>query len=97
MQNYDQHLILHHLDDPLRILYWTMDEAAVIIFPSFFGLGIERPTLGILFAGACFWSLKNIKKRFGLRTLKHALYWYLPKNSRKLPHIPPSDIREYLA
>ena len=28
--DYDQHLILHHLDDPLRLLKWTVDEAAII-------------------------------------------------------------------
>ena len=96
MNDYDQHLILHHLDDPLRILHWTFDEAASIILPAFFSLGIERPALGVLLAGLCYYGLKNIKKRCGLSTLKHALYWYLPKNNRKLPHTPPSFIREYV-
>jgi type IV conjugative transfer system protein TraL len=94
--DYDQHLILHHLDDPLRILHWTIDEAAMIILPAFFGLGVERPALGLILAGGCFWGLKNVKKRFGLSTLKHALYWHLPKNNRKLPNTPPSYIREYI-
>jgi hypothetical protein len=31
-----------------------------------------------------------------LMTVKHALYWYLPHNKRKLPTSPPSYIREYL-
>ena len=96
MNDYDQHLILHHLDDPLRILYWTLDEASVMILPVFGGLALEKPLLGIIFAGLCFWGLRHIKKRFGLSTLKHALYWYLPHNKRKLPHTPPSCIREYI-
>jgi hypothetical protein len=38
--DYDNHIILHHLDDPLRILKWTVDEAAILILPMFFGLAI---------------------------------------------------------
>ncbi len=94
--DYDQHLILHHLDDPLRILKWTLDEAGIIIAPIFFGIAIEHPFLGLLCAGLGYWALTHIKKRFGLSTLKHSLYWYLPKNNKKLPHTPPSYIREYM-
>ena len=54
MRDYDQHLILHHLDDPLRILHWTLDEALSLMVPAFFGLGIEHPVLGILAAGGCY-------------------------------------------
>ena len=97
MNDYDQHIILHHLDDPLRILKWTIDEALVILGPTFLGLATEHPILGLLAAGFGFWVLTRVKKKFGLSTLRHALYWYLPKNNRKLPHTPPSYIREYLS
>lgn len=94
--DYDQHLILHHLDDPLRLLKWTVDEAAMILGPVFFGIGIEHPFVGLVSAGIGYWGLRTIKKKFGLSTLRHALYWHLPKNAKKLPHIPPSYIREYI-
>ncbi|HUX80185.1 MAG TPA: type IV conjugative transfer system protein TraL [Alphaproteobacteria bacterium] len=94
--DYDQHLILHHLDDPLRLLKWTVDEATVILGPAFFGIAVEHPFLGLLCSGGGYWALTTIKKRFGLSTLKHALYWHLPKNNKKLPTTPPSYIREYL-
>ncbi len=97
MSDYDQHIILHHLDDPLRILKWTIDEALIILGPTFFGLATEHPILGLLAAGSGFWGLTRVKKKFGLSTLRHALYWYLPKNNKKLPHTPPSYIREYLS
>ncbi|MBT4879513.1 MAG: type IV conjugative transfer system protein TraL [Alphaproteobacteria bacterium] len=95
MVDYDQHVILQHLDDPLRIFKWTVDEAAIIIAPIFFGLGVEEPTLGLLSAGVGFVGLKHLKKKVGLGTLRHALYWYLPKN-QKLSNTPPSYIREYM-
>lgn len=94
--DYDQHIILHHLDDPLRFLHWTLDEAASITGPIFFGFGVDSPTYGLIAAGLCYWSLKTLKKRCGLESLKHAVYWYLPKNQTKLPHTPPSYIREFV-
>lgn len=94
--DYDQHIILHHLDDPLRIFKWTVDEALCLILPPFIGLGLEQPLLGVSAAGVGFWGLRQIKKRYGLSTLRHALYWYLPHNTRKLKNTPPSYIREYL-
>ncbi|MBP6985490.1 MAG: type IV conjugative transfer system protein TraL [Alphaproteobacteria bacterium] len=94
--DYDQHIILHHLDDPLRILKWTVDEAAILILPMFFGLAIDHFIVGLLMSAFGFWGLRNLKRRLGLMAVKHALYWYLPHNRRKLPTSPPSYIREYL-
>ncbi len=94
--DYDQHLILHHLDDPLRLLKWTVDEAGIIIAPLFLGIGVEHPFLGLIVAAGGYWGLVTLKKRFGLSTLRHAFYWYLPKNAKKLSHMPPSYIREYM-
>lgn len=96
-EDYDKHLLLHHLDDPLRILKWTLDEAGIILLPPFLSLLIESPLLGFVVSGGGYWALRQIKKRFGLGTLKHALYWYFPHNSRRFKKIPPSHIREYLA
>lgn len=96
MSDYDQHIILHHLDDPLRFLHWTLDEAMSITGPAFFGLAVEHPLLGLIGSGVCYWALTTTKKRFGFESLKHALYWHLPKSDQRLPNTPPSYIREYL-
>lgn len=93
--DYDQHIILHHLDDPLRILYWTMDEAAIILLVPYLGLALNHPVLGIVLSFGGFYLIRKLKTRFGQRSLKPSLYWYLPHNKRKLPHMPPSYIREY--
>lgn len=95
-EDFDTHIILHHLDDPLRIFYWTLDEAAIILVVPFLGLIIEQFFISILIAIFSFWFLRKIKKRYGQGTLKHALYWYFPHNVRKLKKTPPSHIREYL-
>jgi conjugal transfer pilus assembly protein TraL len=96
MTDYDQHVLLHRLDDPLRVLYWTLDEAAAILIPPFVGLGMDHPFVGLLCSGCGFFLLRQVKKRFGKGTLKQALYWYFPHNPRKLRKTPPSYIREFV-
>lgn len=93
--DYDQHRILHHLDDPMRLLKWTLDEAAVILIPPFFGLAVGHLIPGMVFSAIGFWGITGVKKRVGFVSLKHALYWYFPHNNRALPNTPPSHIREY--
>lgn len=95
-QDYDQHIILHHLDDPLRIFHWTLDEAFAVMTPALFGLIIEYPIHGVIGSAVCYWGLKKVKKTLGFETLKHAMYWYLPKSDKKLPNTPPSHVREYI-
>ncbi len=94
--DYDQHIILQHLDDPLRFLNWTIDEASAFGLPVFFGIGVDYPLYGLGIGIGCFFGLKKIKQKFGLESLKHALYWYLPKIKKKLPTTPPSHVREYI-
>jgi type IV conjugative transfer system protein TraL len=92
-----EHLILHHLDDPLRILYWTVDEAAVLVSPMFGGLALERPFWGLLLGTLGFWGLRKAKRRWNLCTLRHAQYWFLPNHQKRHRHLPPSYIREYVS
>ena len=94
--DYDQHQLLRHLDDPLRLLKWTVDEALLLILMPFLGLAIESMIFGIVGAALGFWTLRKIKKTVGVGRLRHAVYWYLPHNSRRLRHTPPSYRREYV-
>jgi len=98
MQNkeLDTHRILHHLDDPLRILKWTIDEAAVLILPFFIGIVINQLFVSAVFAILGIMGLKKLKSKFGQGTLKHLMYWYFPHNKKKLFKTPPSYIREYI-
>lgn len=95
-QEYDQHMILHHLDDPLRLLKWTVDEMAVLLGPLFFGFALEQLMMGVGVSAAGYWGVRSLKKKYGISAVKHALYWYLPKSKKKLPNAPPSYIREYI-
>ena len=96
MSYLESHLILHRLDDPVRILYWTVDEAALALLAPFIGSALDQPWLGVLVSVVGTASLIKLKKCFGGGTLKHALYWYFPHNSTQLKATPPSAIREYV-
>ena len=95
-QDYESHLILHHLDDPLRILKWTVDEASMLFLPFLIGMFLEQLIIGSTISLGGFWALRKLKSRMVGGTLKHALYWYLPHTKRHLKKTPPSHIREYL-
>lgn len=94
--DYDRHIILHHLDDPIRILYWTVDEALSLMIPIFVGIAVGHPLIGVGFAFLLFWSLRKIKKTYGLESLVHIFYWNFPTINKNLKNTPKSYIREYI-
>lgn len=96
MRSLEEHLILHHLDEPLRILYWTVDEALFLIGAPYVGMAVDQIILGFVVAFIGFYTLRKLKQRFGDGSLKHAMYWYLPPNRSKLKITPASYIREYI-
>lgn len=92
----DEHHILHHLDDPLRLLKWTIDEALIMILPILLlGVGLGEILLGSIVGFGGFSGLRFLKKRFGKKILRPLLYWYLPSHS-KFKSFPKSHIREFI-
>lgn len=88
------HVILSHLDSPLKILFWTKGEILMVLGPFFISVVLESFLLGV---GACLINvtlIKTYKKRFGEGQLVAVMYWYLPLTS-KLKGLPASYIREY--
>ena len=96
MADYQQHLILQHLDAPIRILYWTIDEACLIIGCPLLGMMFDQFVIGVGLATLGFKVTRYSKRYFGGGTLKHAAYWYLPHQKTHLKRTPPSFIREYI-
>ena len=95
--DYDTHVILHHLDDPLRVLKWTLDEAAALIVPPFLSLLIEQLIAGFVLSIISFFVLRKLKKKCQGGALRHALYWYFPHRRSVFKKTPPSYIREYIS
>lgn len=95
-EDYDTHLLLQHLDDPLRIFYWTIDEVCALTAPVFVGIACDYPLIGFGAAAISFQGLRYVKQKFGVESLKHSYYWYFPPLKKRLPHVPGSYIREYI-
>ena len=89
-----RHVILGHLDSPLKILFWTKGEIFMVLGPFFVSVVLDSFLLGV---GACLINvtlIKTYKKRFGKGQLVAVMYWYLPTTT-KLKSLPSSYIREY--
>lgn len=89
-----KHVILNHVDTPLKILFWTVPEILMLIVPSFVGLILNQLSLGLGFSMLSFWLNKKYQATFGASQFQAVSYWFLPPNSFKA--IPPSYARFYL-
>ena len=89
------HVILNHVDTPLRILFWTKGELLLFLAPSVAGLLFEQLVMGLLVSGFNVYICRQYKKKFGKGKLWAVLYWYLPQR-RQNKGFPPSYVRDYL-
>jgi type IV conjugative transfer system protein TraL len=92
----NRHIILSHLDSPVKFLFWTKGEILMVLGPFFISVVLDTFLLGL---GACFMNamiIKTYKKRFGKGQLQAVMYWYFPPTP-KLKGLPVSNIREFLS
>ena len=88
-----QHVILGHLDSPLKILLWTKGEILIVLGPFFVSVLLDTFLLGLTACLINVTGIKTYKKHFGKGKLMAVLYWFLPSN-QKLKGLPPSYLRE---
>ena len=96
---YEHQYLYKTLDNPIRILFWSLDDFLVFAVPLFLSLCFG--SLLFLLAGFIlkpFYS--RLKKRFPNGSLKHKIYWSVPmsclKHMGKIKNLPPSYYRELL-
>ena len=96
MNEAERYAIPSRLDDPERWLFWTLDEAAVLMGPAMLGLAANAfrrgPRRGV---PAATWrsGASSAAGRAGL--LVHAAYWLLPGAALRLQGAPPSHRRRF--
>ena len=83
------------LDDPERWLFWTVDEAAVLLGPALLGLAANAFVTGIVVGFGSWQLLRRIKRGGGTNIALYAMYWFLPDFFLRLKGTPPSHIRRY--
>lgn len=93
MDDYSQFYIPQKLDEPERIIIWTIDEFGIGVTPFVLGIiyGYMVTGLGLGVIFLMFWRrLKGQNKDFTIGVI----YWYLPiKNLMGLKGTPASHIR----
>ncbi len=88
-------VIPRRLDDPERWLFWTVDEAVVLMGPALLGLAANQFPTGLV-AGLAGWLvLRRVKRGGGANIARYALYWFLPDFVLRLKATPPSHLRRF--
>jgi conjugal transfer pilus assembly protein TraL len=93
----DKYTIPRSLDEPFKIMLWTLDELCVLFIPflilMFF---FNSPITGLIVGALLLFILKKLKGEQGHFFLHHLLYWYLPPLFY-FKKTPPSYRREWIA
>jgi len=96
MSDADKYVIPSRLDDPERWLFWTLDEAAVLLGPAVLGLAANAFVTGLV-AGLGAWALlRRAKRGGGADAAVSALYWFLPDFASGFRGVPPSHLRRFI-
>jgi len=96
MSDADKYVIPSRLDDPERWLFWTLDEAAVLLGPAVLGLAANAFVTGLV-AGLGAWALlRRAKRGGGADVAVSVLYWFLPDFASGFRGAPPSHLRRFI-
>ena len=88
--------IPQHLDEPFKIILWTVDEICVLLIPFVLSMVLFNvPLIGLLTGVGLMFILKKIKGEQGHYFIFNVMYWYLPSVMR-FRAIPPSHLREWI-
>jgi conjugal transfer pilus assembly protein TraL len=85
-----------YLDEPGRIILWTIDELIVFLVPFLILFWcFDQVILGVITGISLIFGLRKIKGEQGHYFLYNLMYWYLP-SVIKFKSTPPSCYREFL-
>lgn len=92
----EKYHIPQHLDEPFKLVLWTVDELLVLIVPVIFLMYLfNSPLIGLIIGGVLLVLLKKLKGEQGHFFIYNLMYWYLPSMIR-FKKTPPSHIREWI-
>lgn len=96
MSSINRHVILNHIDSPIKILFWNRGELLMLMGPFFLGLLSDFFIEGVFLSLFNWWVVSKYKSLFGKGQLQSVMYWHFPHAKKRLKKIPPSYIREYV-
>ena len=91
----EAYMIPRHLDEPERWMFWTIDEALVMMGPAATGLMTGFLLYGTIIGVCGFLVMRRLKGNGQANIGLFALYWFLPNvfNFKATPH---SDVRRFV-
>lgn len=95
MNESERFAIPSRLDDPERWLFWTLDEAAVLMGPAMLGLAANAFVVGLVVGVGGWLALRRIKRGGRAGLAAHAAYWFLPGAVLQLRGAPQSHRRRF--
>lgn len=91
-----EHVILNHLDRPIRLLLWEKSYVFAALFGSLLGWSFYNVFSALLLGGLSVYGLKQYHRIFGVGRFAALVYWYFPHQKHLYPNTPPSYIREFI-
>ena len=92
----EAYYIPRQLDEPERLLFWSMDEALLMLLPVGIGIMSGFILTGVI-AGIMFFLLwKKIKGAGQVNLAMYGVYWFFPSILSGMKFTPPSYQRFYL-
>lgn len=96
MSDIQVYYIPKNLDEPPRWLFWSMDEAIILLCPIGMGIILGFTFWGFLLGVGAFLGWKRIKGNDQANLIIYMIYWYFPSVLIKLKYTPPSYNRMFL-
>lgn len=88
-----RHIVLNHIDSPLKILFWTRGELMTFLIPFFGGLLLDAFLMGSVTAMGASWVRARGRDDLGKGRFQAVCYFY---GLKQLKASPPSFIHEFL-
>lgn len=88
--------MVEYLDEPERILFFTIDEFLSLMIPIAMGIKTHHLLLGLLAGIALVSLIHKLKANDSHAFVQRMLYWYFPPQLSKVKHISPSCYRSFI-
>jgi conjugal transfer pilus assembly protein TraL len=93
----DSYHVPQYLDEPFKLLLWTLDEFLLLFgTPLLFMVFFNSLIVGLIVGFVLMLLLQKLKGKHGHHFVKHLMYWYLPSVVFRLKATSASYLRQLI-